>query len=277
MSECIYVCIFNIYIEHGLHGPFGSLHAAFFLSLPSTQHLSEVRKRSLFIGHHRAVFFNEAISSVGMIHWWFLSFQFFLLYIHSFRSHAESYSEGSSCQGPASSRWSCQVREWCRFRLNACALALKGWRRSSGISRDQDVVGGGGGVAFRAGGLKRLHFSTPLQWNLLNCPLCLFQVNLMPRRSAAVSAVQLSSSQLRKLRRAPSLPAIDPQLDGGGVGVIPPFLHVSYWSWRVGEKRQGVSVCYCTLMSVTQLVQPGQATTLISSAGFRVDWQPNLL
>lgn len=50
--------------------------------------------------------------------------------------HAGRGRVGWGSGGPASSRflfrfYSCQVREWCGFRLNACALALKDGKRSS--------------------------------------------------------------------------------------------------------------------------------------------------
>lgn len=59
-------------------------------------------------------------------------------------------------------------------------------------------------------GVEKAAILMSLQWKLLKCPLCLFQVNLMPKKSAAVSAVQLSGSQLRKPRRSPSSTVASP-------------------------------------------------------------------
>lgn len=60
-------------------------------------------------------------------------------------------------------------------------------------SRDQGGSGGGeigrkkGGVSCYMGEveLRKAAFIMSLRWNLLKCPLCLFQVNLMPKISSS--------------------------------------------------------------------------------------------
>lgn len=113
--------------------------------------------------------------------------------------------------------------------------------------------------------LKRLRFFfMSLQWDLfifLKCPLCLFQVNLMPKKSAAVSAVQLSSSQPRKSRRSPSTTATSPRVKWPGHwGRNAASSHFLY-----GDKKEQQSVT-STSISATHLVQRGHAASLDSAA-----------
>lgn len=127
---CVCVCAHSL---HGLHCPYRSSHEVLL-----QQELQQACHWVWFLMRlSPALFFSSFCV--------FFSSFLFLRYIHSFGSHAEPRREGSSCRaragwvgvGRASKQqvlfwfYSCQVREWCGFRLNACALALKDGKRSS--------------------------------------------------------------------------------------------------------------------------------------------------